>query len=110
VRLDTWLRALALPYPEYGRQHMTVKVWAFRSNREAYDLTQTSDEIKDGDVLYVPSENLVGFLAKAWPIAVIGKPENFHTAREESWSDLNEEYGESIAAAIRLVNFLFITG
>lgn len=38
--------------------------------REAYDASQYRDEIKDGDVLWVPSEGIAAVLCEAWPVAV----------------------------------------
>lgn len=40
-----------------------------------YDQTQTDDEIKNGDVLVIASEGVVGILMKAWPIAIVFDPE-----------------------------------
>jgi hypothetical protein len=42
----------------------------FGSTREAYDHSQTSDAIRDGDVLFVPTEGIAGVLYGAWPVAV----------------------------------------
>lgn len=46
------------------------KVHTFGSTGEAYDHSQTSDHIKDGDILHVPSEGVTGFLNEAWPVAL----------------------------------------
>lgn len=46
-------------------------VHTFESTREAYDASQTSDDICDGDVLLVPSEGV-------WPIAVTDAHGEFH--------------------------------
>jgi hypothetical protein len=61
---------------------MTINVHTFESTGEAYDATQTDDAIKDGDVLVVPSENVVGFLAKAWPVALSAEHGAFHTLED----------------------------
>ncbi len=46
----------------------------FRSTSEAYDLTQTDDKYRSGDILIVRSERVVGVLANvAWPTAVTEK-------------------------------------
>lgn len=42
----------------------------------AYAQTQTDDEIKDGDVLVIPSLGIVGFLYLAWPTAIIYDPDS----------------------------------
>ena len=42
----------------------------FGSTREAYDHSQASDAIRDGDVLFVPTEGIAAVLYGAWPVAV----------------------------------------
>jgi hypothetical protein len=56
------------------------KVHTFNSTGEAYDASQTHEEIKDGDVLSVPSEGAVAFLTEAWPVALdeASAGESFH--------------------------------
>jgi hypothetical protein len=48
------------------------------STGEAYDLTQTDDTIKDGDVLIVGSEGVVGVMVGAWPTAATKAHGQFH--------------------------------
>jgi hypothetical protein len=55
-----------------------MNVWHFASTGEAYDATQTDERIKDGDVLVVASEEVVGFLLQAWPVAVTEARGHFH--------------------------------
>ena len=45
---------------------------------EAYNLTQTSAAVKDGDVLAVLGEGVVGVMVSAWPTAVTVKTGEFH--------------------------------
>ncbi|GAA1883995.1 hypothetical protein [Asanoa iriomotensis] len=47
-----------------------IRVFTFDDSRTAYDQTQVRDDLHDGDVLHIPSENVAGFLMRAWPIAV----------------------------------------
>ena len=47
-----------------------MRLFTFDNSTEAYDATQTRDDISDGDVIVVPSENIVGYLVQAWPVAV----------------------------------------
>jgi hypothetical protein len=54
-------------------------VHTFDSTGEAYDTTQTDDSINDGDVLLIPSEDVAGFLFKAWPVAITPEHGAFHT-------------------------------
>lgn len=44
----------------------------------AYDATQCRDDIRDGDVLVVKAEGVVGFLAAAWPVAITEARGEFH--------------------------------
>ncbi|MFK0106464.1 hypothetical protein [Streptomyces sp. NPDC091217] len=53
-------------------------VFRFDSTREAYDATQCRDDIRDGDVLVVESEKVIGFLDAAWPIAITEAHGEFH--------------------------------
>lgn len=57
-------------------------VHTFDSSGEAYDASQCSDDISDGDVLAVPAEGVVGFLFEAWPVAVTSAVGEFHAARD----------------------------
>lgn len=50
----------------------------FESTGEAYDATQTEDAIKDGDLLLIPSERVVG-IADTWPVAVTVEFGKLHT-------------------------------
>ena len=56
------------------------------SHGEVYDLTQTSDEIHDGDVLHVKGGSAILF--KAWPTMVNGDSKSLHTwDTGNSWDD-----------------------
>lgn len=59
-----------------------TKVHTFDSSKEAYDASQTQDEIHDGDLLFVPSEQLAGVLVGAWPVAVTEQRGEFHRLAE----------------------------
>ena len=54
-------------------------VHLFDTTSRAYDATQTRDDIRDGDVLVVESESVVGFLCAAWPVAITDEHGSFHT-------------------------------
>ncbi|WP_147404238.1 hypothetical protein [Nocardia panacis] len=56
---------------------MTIHV--FDSSGEAYDHSQWRDDITDGDFLFVPAENVAGWLEKAWPVAATDDEGEFHT-------------------------------
>ena len=51
------------------------------SAEDAYDETQTDDEIKDGDVINMGNGN-VAIKVKAWPVVACGAIEDFHTLSE----------------------------
>lgn len=53
-------------------------IHTFDSTGEAYNASQCSDEIKDGDILAVPSEHCVGILIQAWPTAISAQSGEFH--------------------------------
>lgn len=58
---------------------MIPSIHRFESSGDAYDATQTDETINDGDVLVVESERVVGFLVKAWPVAVTPEHGAFHS-------------------------------
>jgi hypothetical protein len=65
----------------------TPQVHVFDDSGDAYDASQCDDKIKDGDVLVVPSERVVGVLIEAWPVAVSTEHGEFHEATEAlDWS------------------------
>jgi hypothetical protein len=61
-----------------------TQVHQFDSTGEAYDASQCRDDIHDGDVLFVPSEGVAGFLYKAWPVAVTEACGAFHSLSQGS--------------------------
>jgi len=86
-----------------------VAVHTFGSSGEAYDASQTRDEIKDGDVLFVPSENALAIVVSAWPTAVDEElaGDAFHVLSPEvEWSEVptldggTRDYSASVAAAL----------
>jgi hypothetical protein len=73
-----------------------VRIFTFDNTSEAYDETQTNEEISDGDVLVVPTENVVGYLVEAWPVAVTRERGAFHSWKE---FEVDEEYVDAHATA-----------
>jgi hypothetical protein len=55
-----------------------MRIHTFDNTVDAYNDTQTLESIEDGDVLVVPSENVVGILFQAWPVAVTRARGEFH--------------------------------
>jgi hypothetical protein len=56
-------------------------VHRFADTREAYDATQCRSDIRDGDVLVVAPERVVGFLDAAWPVAITEAHGEFHVLK-----------------------------
>lgn len=76
----------------------------FASTRDAYTSVNTGvnidtgDRVRDGDILIVPSEGVIGFAYSAWPTAVVyptDEPGAFHTMADTFESN-NPQYAESI--------------
>lgn len=76
-------------------------------DRQVYDITQTSDDIHDGDVLKM-SNNRVAILFQAWPTMVIGDSDQLHQLEDPSpkkWQTLDDgKYKNSYELARTLVN------
>lgn len=94
-----------------------MKVHRFDSTGEAYDASQTSDDIHDGDVLSVPSEGVVGILVSAWPTAVGERYGEFHQlAYEVEWDEVprveggTQDYSESLKAAVNELDAILMEG
>src|ERR1039458_4881440 len=64
-----------------------VLVHKFGSTGEAYDYSQASDAILDGDVLFVPEEGIAAVLYRAWPRQMPGRPMTAHR-RRRGWPAL----------------------
>jgi hypothetical protein len=77
-----------------------VHIFAYGS-RDAYNLTQVEDGIKDGDVLIVPSEGIVGIMVEAWPCALTSENGAFHRTTDGMVVSkvLGAKYNDSINLA-----------
>lgn len=79
----------------------------FYSSGGAYNTSQTSDAISDGDVLLVPDEHSVAVLCGAWPVAVnVGAvPNEFDFLREGvTWQTFDEgRYLDAATVAVVLL-------
>lgn len=56
-----------------------MKIHFFESTGEAYDACQCAPEIKIGDILFIPSEGVVG-IADVWPVAITADHGDLHRA------------------------------
>jgi len=91
---------------------------SFDSTGEAYDACQTLDYIHDGDILIVPSEEVVGVLIEAWPTAVGEQRGEFHQMGEdEDWHEIpthmaddrsTKDYGWSFQKACEALDRLLM--
>lgn len=90
-------------------------VYRFTDTDTAYDVTQSEERhhmgIRDGDVLVVESEGVVGVLANNWPIALTAAHGQFHLAAERySIRTMNDgRYAASGDAAERVAAELGLT-
>jgi hypothetical protein len=59
-----------------------ARVHTFDDSGDAYNRSQTDDEVKNGDVFHIPEEGITGYMHKAWPTAVTQNKGNFHGLAE----------------------------
>ncbi|MFI5783952.1 hypothetical protein [Nocardia sp. NPDC051570] len=64
---------------------MTIHI--FTSTGEAYDHTQWRLDIKNGDILLVPSERIAGWREGAWPVAATDEAGQFHRLKDRVSSE-----------------------
>jgi len=67
------------------------------SMSEAYDYTQYSDTIKDGDILIV--KDGVGVMVEAWPSMASGESKVFHKPTSDFHEQTNNKYLAQFNAA-----------
>lgn len=93
VYVAAWLKA-----------HIPPMMHRFADDHEAYDMSQTSDVIRDGDVL-TTDDGYVGVLVGAWPVALTSERGCFHRLAEGTdWSDVNgRDYSRSVELARRFI-------
>lgn len=77
---------------------MATRIHTFDTSLGSYDLTQTCDDIADGDVLHIPSEGIVGILLEAWPIAISANHGEFH-----GWTGRFEDLNSAQQAGLALI-------
>lgn len=97
---------IAVPTPDSAVPALVPaepRVHHFDSSGEAYDASQSRDDIRDGDVLTVPSERVVAVLNNAWPVAVTDNHGAFHRlAGAEAAETFAAQYPRSVAIADQL--------
>ena len=63
----------------------------------AYDYTQCSDSIKDGDILLV--RDGVAIMVEAWPVMAVGISAVFHNVSHGFHAETSGKYAKSFAEA-----------
>ena len=89
---------------ERAARKARVRVHHFDSTGEAYNASQTHDDIRDGDVLVVRPEGIVGILVEAWPTVVHFTDERrdsgaFHELKDPKDKLFEERYPEALEVA-----------
>lgn len=65
----------------------------FSSTQEAYDACQCDDTVKNGDILVIASERVVG-IADTWPFAVTEPAGELHQVKPGHWYDTARRVGK----------------
>ncbi|HZF90423.1 hypothetical protein [Streptomyces sp.] len=94
-----------------NREHAEARaagpiVHRFHSTGEAYNATQCRDHIRDGDVLVIEREQVVGFLVDAWPGAITTAHGELHTFTTDPRTLGNGKYAASVDLAEQLAREL----
>lgn len=76
------------------------KVWTFYSTGEAYAACQWREDIRDGDVLVVEQEKVVG-IAETWPFALTARYGDLHLTTHDPATYGDGKYATSIPIAER---------
>jgi hypothetical protein len=79
------------------------KIHEFETTGEAYDASQTDDNIKDGDILVATEEKVIGILVQAWPVSIdSNKTGHFHALKPGlQWSTFEGgKYSDSYRLAV----------
>ncbi|MER7692996.1 hypothetical protein [Streptomyces sp. NPDC097610] len=79
-----------------------VMVHRFDSTEEAYNATQCRDDIRDGDILVVEREGVVGFLRCAWPAAITAQHGELHTVEGDPRTLDDGRYAASVEVAEKI--------
>lgn len=75
-----------------------MQVHMFDDTGEAYDICQCDERLKEGDVLLIPDEKVVG-IVHCWPIAVTKECGHLHSVKpneegtEIDWHVVAQEIG-----------------
>jgi hypothetical protein len=86
----------------------TCRIHYFATTAEAYDASQSSDCVEQGDILVIESEKVVG-IATTWPFAITPASGKLHSLTPGfSASDIaaNGDYPDHSAAAVAIAESL----
>lgn len=109
VELDEYLNEFDLQnvFEETDGQAPSVHDLSDLDDGEVYDITQTNEEIKDGDVLKM-SDGRVAILCQAWPCMVVGDSTVLHKLKDDTehgWMGLDGgKYAKSYELAMQNTN------
>ncbi|RUU78225.1 hypothetical protein [Mesorhizobium sp. M7A.F.Ca.MR.362.00.0.0] len=70
----------------------TIRIHFFDSTGDAYDATQCDEDIKNGDVLVIPTACVVG-LADTWPVAVTKQAGKLHVLADGKFETYRHQFG-----------------
>lgn len=76
------------------------RIYCFNTSEEARVYCETTDTVEDGDILFIPKENVVG-CSGAWPFAITKFKGNLHalTSRVEMTIGMWNKADEAIQFA-----------
>ncbi|MCU1647126.1 MAG: hypothetical protein JWN03_7401 [Nocardia sp.] len=81
-----------------------MPIHVFASSGEAYDQSQVRDDINDGDLLFVPSERVAGWLEGALPVAATDNDGDFHTIKVTDRHLYGQQFAEVRESFARYMN------
>ena len=64
------------------------------STTETYDLTQTSEKFHDGTIFVCNQGKTIGFLSRAWPVAMYGETGELHNLTKSGAETLKTQMPE----------------
>lgn len=83
-----------------------ITIHYFETTGDAYDEVQCNERIKKHDLLWIPSEEVIG-IAYTWPFAVTKNIGKLHRiAPDASGDSVRQEFAASIAEANILASIL----
>ncbi len=72
------------------------------STKEAYNWSQTSEDLEDGDLFVVNGGKTIGFLMEAWPTALYGQVGALELASPEGLIGFRKKYPRVMELAAQM--------